>query len=701
MDTQTQQLLQQLGLTANNTSGAMQQLITALGRASAANTGNANAATLSSQAMQQLQGSATATTQKFSSFLGVGTSFVGSLTGLTSSIYGADKAFTSVIPTLDAITSIFNKFTGAVGQALSGTSFLGVSFGRASEAVASGATAMVDLLTQQVKFQLESAQKVADQFLALSKAGANYGASISSMGAQAAKLRIPLFEFGRIITTNVENLTKMGKRVEDAGYEVANYSASIYDSSDALVALYGNIENISVGVSNFLALQAQLGLTDNKRRDDFNKQREAIQEYLIRQKELTSLTGQSADARKKEEEERRRDLAYKQKLGRMSDTARLNTEEAFAIATSKFGTEAGQYLMELVRTEGKVIDPAMIAFGKGNQLMANTMEMFYQNINLASTDFRRTYAGFISANKDAYKGFVDSVENLAELPPSLMNNFVLSQIRTASKLVDSANFIEQIGPTVERLIKEGGDISGVLTDAATKAFVDAERDRNRIQREIDKTVLDNIKKIGPIMDYLNSITLSMVQSQQSITTLLENLKKIPTTPDQLKESLGKIIDEMVRRLGIDIPQTQRNRLRDLLPEGGNPLPVSVVPGQNPIPVSIATGQNGGRTPTSYQADPSTPSNPGMSASAQSAAAQLVAYLSNKDQDSQTQVRDQNTALAAEVERLKGQLVALTGTNSSTEQLVAAVVNQTGIMEKLNNRMDDMVASNGKIFEALA
>jgi hypothetical protein len=146
-----------------------------------------------------------------------------------------------------------------------------------------------------------------------------------------------------------------------------------------------------------MALQASIGkgvTTDNV------AQRNAIKEYLIRQKELTAITGQSADAAKKAEEERRRDLAYQMKVSRMSTEAQANVSEAFGIAQTKFGDEAAQYLKEFIRTQGKVTDPAMISFAAGNQAVAQTMEMFANNINLGKNEFRRTYAGVIQSNVD-------------------------------------------------------------------------------------------------------------------------------------------------------------------------------------------------------------------------------------------------------------------------------------------------------------
>ena len=693
MDEQTQQLLQKLGITANNASGAMQQLIAALGKTASASNNQTNAATLTAQSLQQMQSSVQATASNFRNVLSIGTGVVSGFTSLTSSVYGAEKAFTSVIPALDFITNTFTKSVTAAGQVLSGFSIAGFSFGRASEAAAAGVSATFEILSNAIKFQIESAQKVSDQFLALSKVGANFGARITTMAADAAGLRIPLLEFGRIITRNAENIAKLGKRIEEAGYEVANYSSQMYTSSDALVALYGNIENISVGVSDFLALQAQLGMTDDKRRQDMVKQSDAVKEYLFRQKELTALTGQSADALKKAEEERRRDLAYQMKVSRMSTTAQSNIAEGFAIAQSKFGDEAAQYLKEYVRTQGKITDPAMISFAAGNQEVARTMQMFAENVNLSTTDFRKTYAGFIKENAGAYRGFAESIEDLAELPPSLMNNFVQSQTRMGASLIANQNFFEQLPATVDKMIKEGLDIRSVITDPATKAFVDAERARSKVQQEIDATVLKNMQTIGSTMDFLNQATLSFVRAQDGINALIQKLKEAPMAADQFKDYVGtKIVDEIFRRLNLLPPVRSNNN--PSAPEGpGGGAPVQPgnlgTPGaQGPIPAP----------PTLAQANPTTPNTQTASSAAlERSTALLVAQATTRDNETARI----NSEIESRIAEMRSQLAAATNSNNNTAQLVAALDDQNRLMKGLNDKMDRMVDSNGRIFEALA
>ena len=58
-------------------------------------------------------------------------------------------------------------------------------------------------------------------------------------------------------------------------------------------------------------------------------------------------------------------------------------------------------------------------------------------------------------------------------------------------------------------------------------------------------------------------------------------------------------------------------------------------------------------------------------------------------------------LSAEVSRLQTQLAAVTNNTATATQLVTALNDQNSLMKGLNDKMDRMVDSNGRIFEALA
>ena len=692
MDERTQQLLEKLGLTANNTTGAMQQLISALSKTASASNNQTNAATLTAQSLQQLQGSSSRLASGFGAALSVGTGFVSGLTSLTASIYGADKAFSSVIPTLSFITNTFTKSVTAAGTALSGLSIRGLNIGRASEAAAAGVVATFEVLSDVIKFQIESAQKVSDQFQELTKVGATFGGSIGRMGAVAAELRIPLLQFGRVITGNIESLSKMGGSITDAGARVVSFGMDLYDNEDTLLALYGSIENINSGVADFMAMQAGIGKAETV---DYIAQRNAVKEYLVRQKELTALTGQSADVFKKAEEKRQTDLAYQLQLrSETGKDTKNNMAEAFAIAGAKFNEEAAQYLQAYY--SGKV-GPEMEKFESMNQEVAQAMRFMSDNRNLDATEFKRQIGQYLQQNSDSFMAFAESRRDLAQLPQDQMPDVVRSQVNMGSALIKNMDFFRDASSTMERLIAEGGRLRDTMTDPATKTFVNAERDRAKVQREIDSTVLTNMQNIGGTIKHLNEMTLSIVKTQKSVNELLEDLKKMPMQAQKFNDAVGGIVDGIFKRMGIDLPPNRSERgsgsdplsiLRDIF-SGNRNLPVSVNPGQSPIPVTVVSNSS-----SAAPAAPATP--PGTAVSQAPAVSDIVA---TKLASISTENESRN--LAADIIRLQTQIASLVTANNNNEQMVAALTDQNGLMETLNDKMAELVDANRSIFNALA
>jgi hypothetical protein len=56
---------------------------------------------------------------------------------------------------------------------------------------------------------------------------------------------------------------------------------------------------------------------------------------------------------------------------------------------------------------------------------------------------------------------------------------------------------------------------------------------------------------------------------------------------------------------------------------------------------------------------------------------------------------------AMVERLQSQVAAMSAANGNTEQVVAALTDQNGLMATLNDKMGELIDSNKSIFNALA
>lgn len=692
MDERTQQLLEKLGLTANNTTGAMQQLISALSKTASASNNQTNAAMLTAQSLQQLQSGSSRLATSFGSVLSIGTSFAGGLTNLTSSIYGADKAFASVIPTLDLITNTFTKSVTAAGTALSGISVFGVSFGRASEAAAAGVTSTFEILSNAIKFQINGAQQVADQFVELSKIGATFGGSIRSLAEAAVDAKMPLQEFSRFIIQNNETLSKLGNSIRKAAAEALAMGRAIYQDNDVLVALYKNMEGLSQGAAEYLALQNQLGFQGEK---DVARQKQSVEEYLIRQKELSAITGKSADTLRREEEGRRKQLDYNLKLGRLGEEARKNVQEGMAIAGKVFGDSGAKYAEEYFATGGKVFSAEALAYASTNQEAADAISNLMSTVNSSREQYRKGYGQYFAANADTLEAAARSNEDMAEILRASANPIIKGMAETGSAIMQSSSLMRNMSKMLDEIEEEGKSLrSGKITDAATQAFVDAERARAVVQREIDKTVIENMKNIGSTIDFLNQMALSFVKTQNNINELLEKLKNVPITAEQFNNSIRNMVDSIYERMNIILPR------RNTGSEQSNPGNSNDVDGSSGAPVQRGNmGTQGSLSgPTFAQAAPITPLTPSEIADRVLAMELLADSRSQKtNQESSAESR----SLAADITRLQTQIASLITANNNNEQVVAALTDQNGLMSTLNDKMGELIDSNRSIFNALA
>jgi hypothetical protein len=267
---------------------------------------------------------------------------------------------------------------------------------------------------------------------------------------------------------------------------------------------------------------------------------------------------------------------------------------------------------------------------------------------------------------------------------------------TGSAIIQSGTLIRNMTEMLQAIEDEGKALrSGKLGDAATQAFVDAERARVVVQREIDATVLKNMQNLGSTMEFLNQMTLAMVKQQESISKLLDKLKEMPQTAADFNKSVGSIVDNIFRGMGIPLPapdspsraSSTLSALREFF-GGGQSLPVSVVPGQQPIPVTIVSN-----SPSAIPVSPATPAGTAVSQAPVVSDMAVTRLASSIENDS--------TNLVADITRLQTQIASLTSANNNNEQMIAVLTDQNGLMETLNDKMGEMIDSNRNIFNALA
>ena len=549
---------------------AAQQLAQALQNLSKQTNNQTTASTVTTQVMQQMQARATNLANGFNQLIGAAVSATMAMTTIASSIYGTDKAFTSVIPTLDAINSMFGKVVTAMGQLGSGASIAGFSFGRASEAVASFASTTLDIMTNLAKFQLETSQKMADASVEVAKFGASFGGGITTLVNRLGQTGIPLQMFSRMVANNAEDLGRMGLGMKNSALKVAGFAQKLIETDDRFIALYGSFDEVAKSVAQYQALQTQLGDVQSK---DLAQQARDTGEYLLRMREISAITGKQAETLRKEEEGRRRQLDYNLKLGRLGEDARKNVMEGMAVAGKIFGDQGAKYAEEYFATGGKIFSKEAIQFQAMNQEAANAIaQMFDPNeLNRDRAGYREGYSNMLRQAAPQLEAFAKSMEDFAELNRSANNPILKSMTETGSSIVENLKNLDTIVKQVREL--EGNRLKEYTTvteerkrlvdgvevlvketvtkslDPAVAAFATATREMISTQTMLDQNVVKNMAGMTDLVVFLNKVTQGILSTQQ---TLIDTIKSITTASiDELKESTSTLAKEIFTKIGFD------------------------------------------------------------------------------------------------------------------------------------------------------
>jgi len=592
----TQQLQQMLNNAESSFGGlnsAGQQLASALLQAAKAGNTQTNAATATSQSLAQLTARSASVEAGFTTIGGALVGLVGQATNLTAGIYGADKAFTSVIPTVDAMASVLGKMTTGLGELVSSFKIFKFALGKAPEGFAKILNAGLDIVTNILKFQLETSQKVADQFISAAKVGALFGGSITRMAEVAADARIPIQTLVKVITANADSLSKLGLGQEKGAAVVSAYTRKIFDSDRSLRILYGSFEELSVGVTSYLTSQAQLGISATQ---DYEKTKAATIDYLYRQKELTAITGKSVELSRREEEARRNQLDYNLKLSRLGTTARANVEEGMAIAGKVFGSEGVKYAEEYFATGGKVVTKASLAFQATQEVAAGAIANMLGGVDQSSEGFRTLTASILQDVAPAMKAFAQDREYDSTINRAANNSILAMSTSVASAFQSAIPFIENIGTLFKTLEAERANMKKGPLDKPTIAFTDAQNQLLINQSEIDKTVLKNMESIGETLRLMHSLQLGFIGLNDKANELLNKIIKGEIGLDfedlvtGLGQSIFKNIQEAARRSerGAATPDaTPTPNARPVTPT----TPNSTTPDATPIPDTRSVSQS--------------------------------------------------------------------------------------------------------------
>ena len=455
----------------------------------------------------------------------------------------------------------------ALGKLGSGASAFGFSLGRVTEGLSEIAKFGLEKVADVFRFQLETAQKVADTYTELTKTGATFGGSVSAMAQAASSAGIPIQNFAKLIMTNVESLAKFGKSYKEGAVFVGTMGNQILQTNDKLAVMYGGVDGLNQGIAEYIALQSQLGIDETK---DRAKAKEGAIEYLMRQKELSQITGKTAETLKKEEEGRRRQLDYNLKLGRLGDVARENLKEGMAVAGKVFNVEGQKYAEEYFATGGRIISKENLYYQAANEQAAAAIAQLVTNVNTTTDEYRRRNAAYFEANAPALEGWARSLEETAVVNRGANNPFLKSQVDTASAIIENLNLI---GGGYGEIVKELQKDRTNVVDEVTKGYAAALRQAQDAQVEIDGMVLNNMKTMSTLVKFLYDTQKMFIQNQAISTQIINSM--VGGNMEQFVDGLEKLGTALLKRI---VPGFDFNPLppgTEVLPNVRTPKPGEV------------------------------------------------------------------------------------------------------------------------------
>jgi len=459
--------------------------------------------------------------------------FSGSVSS-TQALYNSDNAFTAVIPTLQLLGNTVKSITGAMSTFFSGLPFVGGAFTAADKM----AGVVVDLGTQLLQAQLENAAKLVGSYNEISKTGMTFGANLEKLQKTALDSGMSIGTFSKFVTSNIDNLAAMGGALESNAAKIGNMSYRIAQNNGALLTIYGSYEALAGATADYTSMLSGYGIDVLKTTRNLEA---GAKDYLVQQKELTSLTGKNAEALKREEEERRKNAAYQMRLGRMNEDQAANVRKNITM----FGTvskEAGDFATEVFNTQGNVSSKQALLFQQQFPELAETIRTTQadaERMNIA--EFNKNQAEYIQSRAPLIKMEAERLEDLFKLAAGGVKNEYIDQAnRTASGILAATT-------------KLGNIVTFNLELEARRKELEAQAGKG-IEKGSLASVIDGLEKFKRGMDAITTTTFPAIASiTDNLIAINAKLAKELTGPASkfVVEKFSALLDKLLSEAGVE------------------------------------------------------------------------------------------------------------------------------------------------------
>jgi hypothetical protein len=374
--------------------------------------------------------------------------------------YTSQGAFTGASATLGLLGNTVKAITDVVSTAFSGIPVIGGLVTAAEKATA----LVVDVTTKVMQMQMDNAQRYVDTYASLSKTGLTFGGSLEEMRKSAVAGGIALEYYNKFVIASASDLAKMGGGMEGAAGSVVKMGKVVTDNNKQLLVLYGGYAEVNEALARFGAQAASAGFDTVKERNNLNKGAEA---YLYNLKELTELTGLSADQLKSKEDERQLQADYQSALQELGPEIADRMSKTLTLVGSTVGDSFDKYGSEFFARHGQVISETnqqtRIIGQTASAMTEQLVDLVKRSKDMDPGEFIRQRNAIIDQSKDIIHEENKSRTALASLTRASDDAF-LKQTNTITQGINASeslrNNLQKASDDAEARMKAGkGDQS--------------------------------------------------------------------------------------------------------------------------------------------------------------------------------------------------------------------------------------------------
>lgn len=472
----------------------MQDVTKALIALSGATRSSVNAANSQANASREVE---TAFDRASNSLKGFGQTMMSTAVGmgtLVSSVYDSNRALSAMIPVLDSMQRIVQSGISVVTSLISaGASLLSPGIAKIVDALGTGANALIDVIGGVVRNQIQMTQTMIDSFETVARTGMMFSGSVDNARKAASDAGMSLRTFAQFASKNVATLSALQGNAEMSAKEVARMGKNLGLSNGALLVMYGGFEHLSTAVADYLQMQTLAGTDAVKNQKELAA---GAKNYLLNQKELSNLTGKSAEALKREQEERMKVAAFQAKYGEMTTEQRATVDTMLARAKQLYGPEMEKYLMEKIANEGEIISKVGLSLQAFAPQLTSVGDQLYQALGQTPDQFKESMSRIVADNASAIKDLQNQYRDVLRIQAAgygpeilnMLNNVVSAAVSGYSQQVNAIEAQRQA-----RISREGAAGAGGPTTAlAADAIVRLEKFKIKIE-DITAESLPNLK----------------------------------------------------------------------------------------------------------------------------------------------------------------------------------------------------------------